>query len=162
MYTHTIIEIVNLILGVTQVLVVVVALAYSHKYLTAVGLRMSVKSAEQVKEADLKLAGSNVIYLNLSTKRQRGSIRAYAPHLGDVDLHTPDFNGKAHQVLGIGMDSNTKIIVAAHRHWVSEYHPDKVIARAPQEVQEACVRCQQLNEAKEKMLFERKLKRKAA
>jgi hypothetical protein len=71
---------------------------------------------------------------------------------------SPNFRGRAHEVLGIGEDARTRTIVNAFRHWIKRFHPDHA-----RDLPEAAAnqRVQQLTDARD-LLLDRRRGRRAA
>lgn len=69
----------------------------------------------------------------------------------------PRFNGKPHEVLGLGIDPTTRQIIGAFRHWIKRHHPDH--AQNPQDASRATDEARRLNEAKQALLDRRKQRR---
>lgn len=65
---------------------------------------------------------------------------------------TPNFQGPAHEVLGIEPEADTKIIHLAFRHWIKKYHPDHQRAEV---CDKATQQARRLQEAKLAMLEKR-------
>lgn len=126
-----------------------------HTYFSRKGYLWGEDAQKERHKLDAERAAAEVIELQPLRERKR-ALRTYAPSLGGLILLSPDFNGKEHEILGVAREAPTKIILAAHRFWIAEYHPDKLGPLDQDKSREACARCQQLNDAKEKMLVRRR------
>jgi len=64
-------------------------------------------------------------------------------------FHVPNFAGAAHEILGITANATREQISEAYRHWVTRYHPDRVNHLGAAYIEQAKLRTEQLNQAKE-------------
>ncbi|MGZ6326360.1 MAG: DnaJ domain-containing protein [Bdellovibrionota bacterium] len=86
----------------------------------------------------------------LAERRRAPARRPFPP--------APNFQGSAHEVLGVAENAATRTIVNAFRHWVKRFHPD----HAPiLPLAEANAKVRQLAGAKE-LLLDRRRGKKAA
>lgn len=70
----------------------------------------------------------------------------------DSPFATPKFTGKPHEVLGISEAADRATVLAAYKHWIKRYHPDRVQHLGPGYVYAANKRTEALNFAKDTLL----------
>lgn len=71
---------------------------------------------------------------------------------GRNNFKLPNFRGKPHEILGIPADASAEIISKAHKFWMKRYHPDRVTHLGDSYVEQARLRAEQLNTARQAML----------
>lgn len=63
-------------------------------------------------------------------------------------FRAPNFAGRPHEVLGIPQNATKEQVLAAYKHWIKRYHPDRVQHLGPGYVKQANQRAEQLNDAR--------------
>jgi DnaJ-domain-containing protein 1 len=67
-------------------------------------------------------------------------------------FRTPNFRGKAHEVLGVPREAERELVLKAYKHWIKRYHPDRVSHLGQKYVDQARRRAEQLNSARDELL----------
>lgn len=83
---------------------------------------------------------------------KKDSVEMAASEKKSPNFKVPNFNGAAHEILGISQDASVEEVSAAYRHWIKRYHPDRVTHLGRQYVEQARRRAEQLNTARQFLL----------
>lgn len=69
-----------------------------------------------------------------------------------IPFKAPNFRGKPHEILGIPSDASPELVGKAYKFWIKRYHPDRVTHLGAKYVEQARLRAEQLNSARQIML----------
>jgi hypothetical protein len=152
----------GLLISLLVVTITIGSLSFLHSFLINLGLRLGSKKGSDAlhRNQQDQTPFSTEVTKFPNTERR---LKVYVPECQDLELYTPNFFGRPHEVLGVTKEADTKAIVVAHKFWLKEYHPDHMSPDADKkEMQKAHFEAQRLNEARNLMLDARKKRKQAA
>jgi hypothetical protein len=82
---------------------------------------------------------------------KKASTKGPGPSLSS-EFRVPNFKGRPHEVLGVSLHATVDQVRRAHKHWIKRYHPDRVTHLGASYVEQARLRAEQLNAARDRLL----------